>query len=344
MSIPGKGHRFRLGELVLRNGLAPVERVEGGLAVQDRVRRMGLSLELGEILVRQSDLETRMRDALLQIQEHIEPPQRPIGPLPTPPPPGKPAPFGQVAMNNAVLRPAELQTAVTAQRVLLDHGVRRPLGDILVAEGVMTPEERDAVLQVQSRRIARTPQPASARWREPQGVPPHARDLFLGVIAVACGFVDEAERQAAVAWQRSLRSRNTAPPLGEALRVRGSLTHEQVSALLDVQDQRQEAFYRECPPPANAWWPPPQDALGSLLRQRGLVEDGELRACLSLQRSLARMRLRLRLGELLRRRSGLAASDLNAVLDEQFLRRENRLRRSGPVARLAAWLARSLEA
>ena len=91
MSTPSQGHRLRLGELVLHNGLASSGRIEHGLAVQSRVRRMGLPLELGEILVRSHDLEATVRDALLQLQARIDERRLPVESGEKPEEPGKPA-------------------------------------------------------------------------------------------------------------------------------------------------------------------------------------------------------------------------------------------------------------
>jgi hypothetical protein len=310
-------HRLPLGVLAMRNHVARGSAILRALHLQGRLAAaVGLNVELGEILTRRGELDRSLRGALLALQDRIDahgftlPPARPAGDREI-------RPFGEVAQYNGVVRPLQVRSARLIQEILLERGVHRPLGEVLVREKAITPAERDALLALQSaqaRHAGRNPEnTAPGRILQP-------RDLFLGVIAIQQGALTRAELESALATQRACRTDGEYRRLGEILCEQGGLTRADLDGLLEVQAETVWAFHRRPAPLLPTWLPAPRHALGRLLLGRGVLTARQLGEGLEAQRVSTRMGVRMRLGEVLSRRAQLSPAQLSAALDEQWLR------------------------
>lgn len=78
-------------------------------------------------------------------------------------------PFGQLAVDEGYLQDDAVERALKRQQVAAALGIREPIGDLLVAEGALTDDERSELLHLQgepkgpdeSRKITETPEPPS---------------------------------------------------------------------------------------------------------------------------------------------------------------------------------------
>jgi hypothetical protein len=115
-----------------------------------------------------------------------------------------------------LLQAAERITAAQLQQALHEQGRGdRKLGDILVERGLLTPGERDVLLEFQHRQA---------------GAGPQADKLYLGRILVATGQITHSQLAAALNWQNEHGGR-----LGEALVATGQVTSTQVTNGLTLQ-------------------------------------------------------------------------------------------------------------
>ncbi len=105
---------------------------------------------------------------------------------------------------------SQLEQALEEQR-----RAERKLGDILIENGLLTPAERDVLLEFQRRQA---------------GADPQAGKLYLGRILVATGQITRSHLADALKWQAEHGGR-----LGEALIAAGRATHEQVTRGLTLQ-------------------------------------------------------------------------------------------------------------
>lgn len=115
-----------------------------------------------------------------------------------------------------LLQAAERITAAQLQQALDEQ--RRgdgKLGDILVERGLLTPNERDVLLEFQHRQA---------------GAGPQADKLYLGRILVATGQITHNQLADALNWQNEHGGR-----LGEALVATGQVTSTQVTNGLTLQ-------------------------------------------------------------------------------------------------------------
>jgi len=132
-------------------------------------------------------------------------------------------------------------------------------------------------------------------------------------LAISMGLISEEDAARALAVQRQLERRQG---IGELLIARGLLSFDQVQS---VQIAQGHGSGRSSEPSAD---PLLEEAartrtLEQLVLLRGLATEGELEACLFLQRQLASRGEKVGLGELLVRKGYLGQNDLDDLLQLQ---------------------------
>jgi hypothetical protein len=117
---------------------------------------------------------------------------------------------GELLQSAERITTAQLEQALDVQR-----RSNRMLGDILVEHGLLTPGERDVLLEFQRRQA---------------GAGPQTDKLYLGRILVATGQITHSQLAGALDWQTKHGGR-----LGEALVATGQATPTQVTHGLTLQ-------------------------------------------------------------------------------------------------------------
>jgi len=118
--------------------------------------------------------------------------------------------IGELLQATERITPSQLEQALEEQR-----RSSRKLGDILIENGLLSPVERDVLLEFQRRQASASPE---------------TDKLYIGRILVATGQITRSHLAEALAWQAEHGGR-----LGEALVAAGRATHEQVTRGLTLQ-------------------------------------------------------------------------------------------------------------
>lgn len=134
--------------------------------------------------------------------------------------------LGDILLRRGLLDRYQLQCALARQRLS-----RLPLGEILVAEGFLRPDDLAAALAVQAEERGRWPAPARSR-------------PLLGRLLVEKGLVTESGLQRAL-----LEQRRRGGLLGEILVRRGYITRGQLAAALEEQRRLARGERRAQPRP-----------------------------------------------------------------------------------------------
>ncbi len=235
-----------------------------------------------------------------------------------------------VLENNVVSREAVLESLfqiAQERRSGARPGYSRPLGVVLIARGLLTEEDLNAIL------AARVSPSSAHRLNEAE----------VGKLLVAGGIMVQEDVDRCVAMQKETRAAGRTPPrLGELVVKRGYVTEQQVMRVLAYQNRALFACVgcgarvTATPPPAGTRYrckkcgalvapvepakesgpsapamregergTDAQDeidiALGSYLRQKRIVRRDQIRECQHLQTEFARYGLVVPLLELLRR-------------------------------------------
>src|SRR5512135_2497227 len=175
----------RLGELLVRAGFVVTARVDEALA-----RQIGTNRRVGELLIEMGLLQEAELSATLSIQEdlregRVETAQRIADRL------------GTILLNSAAVSGAQLERALAEQAQT--GGL---LGEVLVRQGAITPEQRQGALRIQGGLAGRL-----------QG------RFLIGRLLADAGVITEAALESAI--RRQLGS---GKPLGELLVDAGQLT------------------------------------------------------------------------------------------------------------------------
>jgi hypothetical protein len=132
------------GRIARRHRFVLPEDLEECLGIAEKLRMMGLSKRLGEILVDQGYLSDDHVRWILQRQD-------PAGPVPP-----EASRFGDLAVLNGFVAARVVQRGLKAQRKGAKKGPALRIGEVLVGEGSMRAPDRDAILALQQRLRAAT--------------------------------------------------------------------------------------------------------------------------------------------------------------------------------------------
>jgi hypothetical protein len=187
----------RLGELLVRAGLVASAKLDEALA-----RQAGANRKIGELLVEMGLLDRIELDAVLAIQDDLRQGrgEELLALLSSR--------LGNILLNSAAVSAAQLERALTEQERTGDL-----LGEILIRQGAITPEQRQGALRLQGEVVERL----------------HGRSR-LGRMLVDAGVIDEATLEKAIRRQRLSGKR-----LGETLVESGAISPETLSGFLARQ-------------------------------------------------------------------------------------------------------------
>ncbi|HMA90549.1 MAG TPA: hypothetical protein VKP89_17590 [Burkholderiales bacterium] len=193
----------RLGELLVRAGFVVTARVDEALA-----RQIGTNRRVGELLIEMGLLQEAELSATLSIQEdlregRVETAQRIADRL------------GTILLNSAAVSGAQLERALAEQAQT--GGL---LGEVLVRQGAITPEQRQGALRIQGGLAGRL-----------QG------RFLIGRLLADAGVITEAALESAI--RRQLGS---GKPLGELLVDAGQLTATTLYEFLERQTRLRAAL------------------------------------------------------------------------------------------------------
>ena len=128
-----------LGRLALKYHFIDLHQLRDALSYQDQERRRGRPLRLGEILVTHGLLSRAQLDFLLSVQDMLE--LRKLDQH-----------FGVIAVKNGFATQAQIEAALAEQKQLFKTTkVLTPIGDLLLASGVLTERKKNAILHKQKR-------------------------------------------------------------------------------------------------------------------------------------------------------------------------------------------------
>lgn len=132
--------------------------------------------------------------------------------------------FGQVAHRMGYISQDHLHEVTRLQQAMQDASPR--IGDLLVAQGYLKEDQRDEVLSVRGRNLARP---------HPHRISAKVGDSLLGALAQVCGYVTEDELNKCLREQQRLKEQGDERRLGEVLVSLGHLSSNQVLELLATQ-------------------------------------------------------------------------------------------------------------
>jgi signal transduction histidine kinase len=132
--------------------------------------------------------------------------------------------FGQVAHRLGYISQDHLREVTRLQQAM--QGTSTRIGDLLVAQGYLKEEQRDEVLSVRGRNLARP---------HPHKVSAKVGDSLLGALAQVCGYITEDELNECLREQQRLKELGDERRLGEVLVSQGRLSSNQVLELLATQ-------------------------------------------------------------------------------------------------------------
>ena len=140
-----------LGKLAVKYGYASEAQVQEGLELQAKEREAGREKALGLILREQGVISEDQLDSLVSVQQLLTLRQLDVR-------------FGAIAVQNGFADQDAIEKALQEQkRIFKEMGSAKPIGDILVEEGVISQEQKDGILERQQRLQT------TAASQEPQG-------------------------------------------------------------------------------------------------------------------------------------------------------------------------------
>jgi len=193
----------RLGELLVRAGLVATQRIDEALA-----RQIGTNRRVGELLVEMGLLQEVELAATLSIQDDLREGRVETAQMVA-------VRLGTILLNAAAVSAAQLERALAEQA--RGGGL---LGEILVRQGVITPEQRQGALRIQGGLAGRL-----------QG------RFLLGRLLVDADVISEAALEQAILSQRATGKR-----LGETLIEAGKISDATLAEFLERQRRLRAAL------------------------------------------------------------------------------------------------------
>ena len=137
--ISRKDSRLLLGNLALRYNLLDENDMKQALYIQQEKRDVGETMLLGEIMVAHQMINRSQLNFLLSVQKMLENNQLDQK-------------FGEIAVENRFTSEADIQRALKEQKQMFKENKSvKLLGDILMDSGMISQEQRDAILMKQDR-------------------------------------------------------------------------------------------------------------------------------------------------------------------------------------------------
>ena len=137
--ISRKDSRLLLGNLALRYNLLGENDMKQALYIQQEKRDAGENIMLGEILVANRMISRSQLNFLLSVQKMLETNQLDLK-------------FGEIAVENRFVSEADIQRALKEQEQMFKENKSvKLLGDILLDSGMISQEQRNAILIKQDR-------------------------------------------------------------------------------------------------------------------------------------------------------------------------------------------------
>ena len=137
--ISRKDSRLLLGNLALRYNLLDENDMKQALYIQQEKRDVGETMLLGEIMVAHQMINRSQLNFLLSDQKMLENNQLDQK-------------FGEIAVENRFTSEADIQRALKEQKQMFKENKSvKLLGDILMDSGMISQEQRDAILMKQDR-------------------------------------------------------------------------------------------------------------------------------------------------------------------------------------------------
>jgi uncharacterized protein (DUF342 family) len=128
-----------MGRLAVKYCYADEAQVREALAFQARERQQGRERPLGEILVEKGMISQDQLECIVSVQRLVETRQLDSR-------------FGTLAVQNGFAREADIEKALEEQkRYFKEKRTVKRIGDILVEAGIMSPEQKEGILERQKR-------------------------------------------------------------------------------------------------------------------------------------------------------------------------------------------------
>ncbi len=152
---------------LVENRLVRKPQIDRCLEIRDRLRSVGIEMNLGEVLCAQGCLASAELEVLSRLQAN----RREDGPgtdteAPSEMPETDFGKIGAIVVANRLLTPAQVQECLNTQRAAASVGIQMKLGEVMSRKGHLSPEILDSVLAIQRaqrkrRRIVLSPPAAT---------------------------------------------------------------------------------------------------------------------------------------------------------------------------------------
>ncbi|MBI3273111.1 MAG: hypothetical protein HYZ53_29245 [Planctomycetes bacterium] len=309
---------FQFAEAVLHNHLAPKEDLDHALGILEETRRLGLHLNLKEVLV---DLGTLTRETAAAVANLPAPagggPRFETGVRPLDPARDDERRIGSLAVHNLLVTPDELLDALRVQQEEAAAGPRRLLGEILVSRGALDALALESLVEFQRALLVRD----RAGVRVP-GTILTPEDLLFGSLVISNGLATPHQVQECLHLQREIQAQTGLEQrLGEVLFEKGYITRRAIELLLEVQHLKRKSAGLTLSLNLPEVTQEQEDRLGAVLEAGKFVRKEDVGEALSLQKKLRELGIERKLGEVLILRGFLDASKLEAALNLQERRR-----------------------
>ena len=225
----------KFGKLLVHNGLISDEVLEQALQTQKQMREEdGVKLHLGEILVGRAAVHLEVLESVLELQRVVqrldsaEGSQDDLASLPTQ---HQDLQFAQMAIDEKLVSPEQIQDALRFQRELLaETGFPQRLGAVLLAQEVVTEEDVRSILETQSDH-SRVGEEELEIFLLPEG----ATEQKMAKILAKHDLAPESAIQECLEIKQQLETLGLKRSLGEVLLMRGYIDHDQLQPLIKVQ-------------------------------------------------------------------------------------------------------------
>lgn len=228
--------------------------------------------------------------------------------------------LGILALQSGVVTEQQLERGIKAQKRLRKREKEtRPLNDVLVDEGLVSPAVMEGILLLQERLRQQDNKENSAT----QAI---ASDLRFGQVALDARLVDEKALKRALTEQKRHAGSKKPPSVGDILIQQGAITREARDLVLELQERRSA---RPAAPPPSGRFGTADDAdkIGRLLVENRLVDEVQVKNALELQLELRGKGIDRRLGDLLVLQGAIDRPTLETVLKTQTVRRKAPVKR-----------------